>query len=95
MVPWQTQLSTHPNAKGKFPVQLRYVHIYVYSWFCHVDDDTYINVPRLVKFLQDYDANGMWYLGKPSISHPIETRDPDRPGVSLWAEHANGLSHHA
>ena len=51
-----------------------------------MDDDTYINVPRLVKFLQDYDANGMWYLGKPSISHPIETRDPDRPGVSLWAE---------
>ena len=52
-------------------------------WFCHVDDDTYVNVPALVTLLQQYNDTGDWYLGKPSLSYPLKTRDLDGDGVSL------------
>ncbi|XP_046478112.1 fringe glycosyltransferase [Neodiprion pinetum] len=42
------------------------------KWFCHFDDDNYVNVPRLVKLLDDYDPREDWYLGKPSIRAPLE-----------------------
>lgn len=42
------------------------------KWFCHFDDDNYVNVPRLVRFLGDYNARDEWYLGKPSIQAPLE-----------------------
>nr|CAI5827836.1 unnamed protein product [Callosobruchus analis] len=41
-------------------------------WFCHFDDDNYVNVPRLVRFLGDYNPRDDWYLGKPSIQAPLE-----------------------
>lgn len=41
-------------------------------WFCHFDDDNYVNVPRLVKLLDEYSPTVDWYLGKPSISSPLE-----------------------
>ncbi|XP_060593642.1 beta-1,3-N-acetylglucosaminyltransferase lunatic fringe-like [Ruditapes philippinarum] len=55
-------------------------------WFCHVDDDTYINIPRLVSLLQQYNHTDDWYLGKPSLSHPIEVMDRSHPGqnVAFW-----------
>lgn len=31
-----------------------------------------MNVPQLVKILKNYSPNLDWYLGKPSISSPIE-----------------------
>ncbi|XP_037907215.1 fringe glycosyltransferase [Hermetia illucens] len=42
------------------------------KWFCHFDDDNYVNVPRLVRLLDDYSPTVDWYLGKPSISSPLE-----------------------
>uniref|UniRef100_A0A182WC50 Fringe-like glycosyltransferase domain-containing protein n=1 Tax=Anopheles minimus TaxID=112268 RepID=A0A182WC50_9DIPT len=42
------------------------------SWWCHFDDDNYVNVPRLVRMLDDYNPTQDWYLGKPSISSPLE-----------------------
>ncbi|KAJ3643432.1 hypothetical protein Zmor_026143 [Zophobas morio] len=42
------------------------------KWFCHFDDDNYVNVPRLVRFLGDYNPREDWYLGKPSIQAPLE-----------------------
>ncbi|XP_030385299.1 fringe glycosyltransferase [Scaptodrosophila lebanonensis] len=42
------------------------------KWFCHFDDDNYVNVPRLVKLLDEYSPTVDWYLGKPSISSPLE-----------------------
>ena len=59
-----------------------HVDVVCFRWFCHVDDDTYVNIPQLVNLLQEYNHSKEWYLGKPSLSHPIEIRDPDRPGVS-------------
>ncbi|KAH6943712.1 hypothetical protein HPB50_025637 [Hyalomma asiaticum] len=58
------------------------------KWMCHFDDDNYVNVPRLVKLLQDYDPREDWYLGKPSIRQPLEilARDSSKPQrkISFW-----------
>ncbi|KAJ8682857.1 hypothetical protein QAD02_018649 [Eretmocerus hayati] len=42
------------------------------KWFCHFDDDNYVNVPRLVKLLDNYNPREDWYLGRPSIPTPLE-----------------------
>lgn len=41
-------------------------------WFCHFDDDNYVNVPRLVSLLNEYSPSMEWYLGKPSVASPLE-----------------------
>lgn len=54
-------------------------------WFCHFDDDNYVNVPRLVRFLADYNPREDWYLGKPSIQAPLEiVSKSDKKSVSQW-----------
>ena len=45
------------------------------QWFCHVDDDNYLNVPALLKQLSRFPADQDWYLGKVSISEPLEIYD--------------------
>ncbi|XP_074553364.1 beta-1,3-N-acetylglucosaminyltransferase lunatic fringe [Halichoeres trimaculatus] len=45
------------------------------KWFCHVDDDNYVNVPSLVKFLSQYPHTQDMYLGKPSLDRPIEATE--------------------
>ena len=45
--------------------------LYCCRWFCIADDDTYINVPNLLSLLQKYDHTGDFYLGRPSLNHPI------------------------
>ncbi|XP_063444625.1 beta-1,3-N-acetylglucosaminyltransferase radical fringe-like [Mytilus trossulus] len=59
-------------------------------WFCHVDDDNYVNVPALVGFLQQYNHSDNWYLGRPSISHPMEVLDRANPGQKLAFWFATG-----
>jgi len=46
------------------------------AWFCHVDDDNYVNTERLVAALSAYPAADEWYLGKVSTAQPLEV--PDR-----------------
>lgn len=41
-------------------------------WFCHFDDDNYVNVPQLVQLLNEYHPTMNWYLGKPSVASPLE-----------------------
>ena len=45
-------------------------------WFCHVDDDNYVNVPVLVHTLQHYHHTADWYIGRTSIAHPFK--------IHLW-----------
>lgn len=72
----------------KMAVELEYFMKFAttYRWFCHVDDDTYINIPALLRHLQQYDHIEDWYMGKPSLNHPLEIPDPDHQGerVSFW-----------
>lgn len=42
------------------------------KWFCHFDDDNYVNVPRLVTVLQQYNHQEDWYLGRTSIYEPVK-----------------------
>ncbi|XP_061182381.1 uncharacterized protein LOC133190710 [Saccostrea echinata] len=55
-------------------------------WFCHVDDDNYLNTDQLVKLLQKYNHSDKWYLGKPSLSHPLEIQSRTNEGqkVAFW-----------
>ena len=39
-------------------------------WWCHVDDDTYVNVPKLLKVLSKYNYKDSVILGKPSLNYP-------------------------
>ncbi|NWV64529.1 MFNG acetylglucosaminyltransferase, partial [Malurus elegans] len=41
------------------------------SWFCHLDDDNYLNPRALLKLLSSYSETWDVYLGKPSLNRPI------------------------
>ena len=58
-------------------------------WFCHFDDDNYVNLPNLVALLQNYNHSDDWYLGKPSLNHQMRGRDRAYPGQSraFWFAH--------
>ena len=54
-----------------------------FRWFCHFDDDQYVNVPALEEKLRSFDSNQDWYLGKPSIEKPLEIIDRDSPELKV------------
>ncbi|NWH60840.1 MFNG acetylglucosaminyltransferase, partial [Geococcyx californianus] len=45
------------------------------SWFCHLDDDNYLNPQALLKLLSSYSASWDIYLGKPSLNRPIRASE--------------------
>ncbi|XP_022648403.1 fringe glycosyltransferase-like isoform X2 [Varroa jacobsoni] len=47
------------------------------KWWCHFDDDNYVNVPALGKVLRRYDSSRVWYLGRNSIMRPIDLNTKD------------------
>ncbi|XP_075869700.1 beta-1,3-N-acetylglucosaminyltransferase lunatic fringe-like [Nelusetta ayraudi] len=58
------------------------------KWFCHVDDDNYLNVDTLLKLLSQYSHAQDVYLGRPSLERPIQATEQISPGqarqVSFW-----------
>ncbi|XP_061565295.1 beta-1,3-N-acetylglucosaminyltransferase radical fringe-like isoform X2 [Cololabis saira] len=57
------------------------------KWFCHVDDDNYVNLVSLRRLLASYHHSQDVYLGRPSLDHPIQASDRDRDGsvsVKFW-----------
>uniref|UniRef100_A0A3P9KAV5 Beta-1,3-N-acetylglucosaminyltransferase n=1 Tax=Oryzias latipes TaxID=8090 RepID=A0A3P9KAV5_ORYLA len=58
------------------------------KWFCHVDDDNYVNVRALVKHLSQYQHTQDMYIGKPSLDRPIEATerlgDNKMKPVNFW-----------
>ncbi|XP_034046377.1 beta-1,3-N-acetylglucosaminyltransferase lunatic fringe [Thalassophryne amazonica] len=58
------------------------------KWFCHVDDDNYVNVQALVKHLSQYAHTQDIYIGKPSLDRPIEATerlgDSKMKPVNFW-----------
>ena len=65
-----------------FKPENNYIFFFFCRWFCHFDDDNYVNVPRLVYLLADYSPQEDWYLGKPSIRAPLEILNRDNTAVS-------------
>ncbi|XP_078521115.1 beta-1,3-N-acetylglucosaminyltransferase lunatic fringe [Lissotriton helveticus] len=58
------------------------------KWFCHVDDDNYVNVKTLIKLLSAYPHTQDVYVGKPSLDRPIQATErisesKTRP-VNFW-----------
>lgn len=54
------------------PVQTYFFLLSPVRWFCHFDDDNYVNVPTLVKTLQSFNPHEDVYLGKPSLLKAME-----------------------
>ncbi|XP_075908902.1 beta-1,3-N-acetylglucosaminyltransferase radical fringe-like [Petromyzon marinus] len=58
-----------------------------WGWFCHVDDDNYVNVGALARALGAYPSSGEVYVGRPSLDHPIQALERvgnvSRP-VTFW-----------
>ena len=66
-------------------VRCKIVRFCFNRWFCHFDDDNYVNVQSLLSLLSQYDEQRDWYLGKPSIKAPLElsyVKSP--PNEVLW-----------
>ncbi|XP_013402809.1 beta-1,3-N-acetylglucosaminyltransferase lunatic fringe [Lingula anatina] len=78
------------NVKGfdktEDPTSLKMFFLLTLRWFCHVDDDTYVNVPKLLEMLQNYNHTDDWYIGKPSMGHPLEIEEKDHIGhkIAFW-----------
>uniref|UniRef100_A0A452UPK8 Fringe-like glycosyltransferase domain-containing protein n=1 Tax=Ursus maritimus TaxID=29073 RepID=A0A452UPK8_URSMA len=45
------------------------------KWFCHVDDDNYVNPKGLLRLLSTFSPSQDVYLGRPSLDHPIEAAE--------------------
>ncbi|XP_069809794.1 beta-1,3-N-acetylglucosaminyltransferase radical fringe [Dendropsophus ebraccatus] len=45
------------------------------KWFCHLDDDNYLNLWALLNLLSEFPHNADVYVGRPSLDHPVETLD--------------------
>ncbi|KAM3623593.1 uncharacterized protein V6R79_013041 [Siganus canaliculatus] len=41
------------------------------KWFCHVDDDNYLNSAALLELLSQFRHTQDVYIGRPSLEHPI------------------------
>lgn len=44
-------------------------------WFCHVDDDNYVNPDALLTLLSVFPQDGDIYVGKPSLDKPITAHE--------------------
>lgn len=58
------------------------------KWFCHFDDDNYVNIRSLVHLLSTYSHTQDVYIGRPSLDHPVEALERVRSGgstsVKFW-----------
>lgn len=59
------------------------------KWFCHVDDDNYVNPEGLMRLLSSFSPSQDVYLGRPSLDHPIEATERAHGGgtvttVKFW-----------
>ncbi|XP_021574154.1 beta-1,3-N-acetylglucosaminyltransferase lunatic fringe-like, partial [Carlito syrichta] len=45
------------------------------GWFCHVDDDNYVNLRALLRLLASYPHTQDVYIGKPSLDRPIQATE--------------------
>ena len=54
------------------------------QWWCHFDDDNFVNVVALGEMLEKYDSDKPWYLGKTSTASPLKIMTMDRKNSSFW-----------
>lgn len=59
--------------------------LHVPRWFCHVDDDNYVNPKGLLQLLSTFSPSQDIYLGRPSLDHPIEATERIQGGGTVRA----------
>lgn len=59
-------------------------------WFCHVDDDNYVNPGGLLQLLSAFSPSQDVYLGRPSLDHPIEATERAQGGGTVSAGPGQG-----
>ncbi|CAF0794842.1 unnamed protein product [Adineta ricciae] len=45
------------------------------EWMCRFDDDQYVNLENLYKFLPQFDPFSPYYIGRTSLNHRLKTRN--------------------
>uniref|UniRef100_A0A672Y8I6 MFNG O-fucosylpeptide 3-beta-N-acetylglucosaminyltransferase n=1 Tax=Sphaeramia orbicularis TaxID=375764 RepID=A0A672Y8I6_9TELE len=53
-------------------------------WFCHVDDDNYVNPHTLLSLLQTFPQDADIYVGKPSLDKPITAHELLEGNATFW-----------
>ncbi|NXK82105.1 MFNG acetylglucosaminyltransferase, partial [Amazona guildingii] len=66
---------SHPALSCKMAAEFDAFLASTRSWFCHLDDDNYLNPQALLKLLSSYSATWDIYLGKPSLNRPIRASE--------------------
>lgn len=61
-------------------------------WFCHVDDDNYVNPVALLKLLKTFPQTLDVYVGRPSLNRPIHASEP-RPHNRTVCPSPDSLAH--
>ena len=54
------------------------------QWWCHFDDDNFVNVESLAQLLQRHDPGLPWYLGKTSTASPLRVMATSGANSSFW-----------
>uniref|UniRef100_A0A8D0H6B1 O-fucosylpeptide 3-beta-N-acetylglucosaminyltransferase n=1 Tax=Sphenodon punctatus TaxID=8508 RepID=A0A8D0H6B1_SPHPU len=83
---------SHPALSCKMAAELDAFLASGLSWFCHVDDDNYMNPQALVKHLASYSPAWEVYIGKPSLNRPIQATEtlPNNQTKSVYFWFATG-----
>ncbi|XP_001521629.1 beta-1,3-N-acetylglucosaminyltransferase manic fringe [Ornithorhynchus anatinus] len=67
---------SHPALSCKMAAEFDAFMASGLSWFCHLDDDNYLNPRALLKLLSSYSPAWDVYVGKPSLNRPIRASEP-------------------
>lgn len=74
---------------AQFPIF--FFPVLLLRWFCHVDDDNYVNPEALLSLLSAFPEEGDVYVGKPSLDKPITAQEL-LEGNATVAHHTDHLT---
>ncbi|XP_060632989.2 beta-1,3-N-acetylglucosaminyltransferase manic fringe [Anolis sagrei] len=83
---------SHPALSCKMAAELDAFLASGLSWFCHLDDDNYLNPQALLNLLTSYSPDKDVYIGKPSLNRPIHASEtlPNNQTKSVYFWFATG-----
>ena len=74
----QAELNKFLQTKDKMYNSIRYINqkkeLNFFRWFCHFDDDQYVNVIVLFETLWLLDVQKDWYIGKASTNTAVKLK---------------------
>uniref|UniRef100_A0A2K6TB84 O-fucosylpeptide 3-beta-N-acetylglucosaminyltransferase n=1 Tax=Saimiri boliviensis boliviensis TaxID=39432 RepID=A0A2K6TB84_SAIBB len=67
---------SHPALSCKMAAEFDTFLASGHRWFCHVDDDNYVNARALLQLLRAFPLARDVYVGRPSLNRPIHASEP-------------------